>query len=126
MDHIETLYEQLSKLPKYSQFSKEVIEDVLQDAIYLYLRLRRNEEQTEFNASELNWIKRAAKEFLDKIEIPSGVIHYSESVYSLTFDSSSLSKGLLDEVTPLVKFYSLSSVERTESANTEDSKDDAG
>lgn len=101
----------ISLISTYKSLPEQVIEDVVNDAMYLYIRLRRCSEDTTFTNGELNWIKRASKEFLDRqqLEIPLGVSEYSESVYKLKFDSTSISADLRNEVTPLAKVYKFNS-----------------
>ena len=119
--YISDIVSQLQKIPKYEDVDTESLTDIVTDSMYLYLRLRRS-NQTTFTGSELNWIKRASKEFLDKTlqGIPQGVTSYSESVFSLTFDSSTLSQSLLDEVVPLALVINIPNTNDAEDSVEED------
>ena len=102
-----SIFDKLRAKTKYEEISDDELKEVIEDASYLYCRLRnRNipESSEEFTFNELNWIKRASVEFLEKFisGIPHGVTKYSENGYSVEFDNSVISKELINEVVPLV------------------------
>lgn len=107
MEANQIIFDKLKAKSKYEGINDDELKDVIEDASYLYCRLRNievPEDSNSFTSSELNWIKRASTEVLDKfIEgIPQGVTKYSENGYSVEFDSSIISKGLMNEIVPFV------------------------
>lgn len=104
-EKISTILERLKQVEKYQIFDEYTLMSVCEDAAFLYCRLRNvNADTIEFTSSELNWIKRCTIDFLEKklMDLPSGVVKYSENGYSLEFSSDTISRELLREVVPYV------------------------
>ena len=99
------LLERLST--KYTEFSQEDFEDVIEFSIFVLRKLSNDENIDLSNVNNRAWIKRCCFEQLDKMQrgIFAGIKAYSENGYSFTLDSGDISLALQSLIVPKAKCF---------------------
>lgn len=89
----------------YPDENEDKLKSVIDYAFMTFCFLSNQEEikETDLRAIDLQWIKFACIEILNRSETQLGVISYSEIGYSVTFDSGDFSKGLKNMILPKMK-----------------------
>lgn len=83
--------------------SDEALTDVIEDCISMYKRLSNDLAKETFSREDTNWVKRACKEVVQRIDDGLiGVEEYQESGIRYKFSKDYISQELILEIFPKV------------------------
>ena len=85
---------------KYPYIDVLDIEDAIEAALFVLSELKKD-DISNLMPKYKNWVYRAAIEFIERSGM-SSVLAYSENNYTVSFDRTQLSSGLIRELTPKV------------------------
>ena len=85
---------------KYPHLELLDIEDAVEAALFVLSKLK-NDDISNLMPEYKNWVYRASIEFIERNGM-SSTLAYTENNYTVNFDRTQLSSGLIRELTPKV------------------------